>query len=217
MINISEVWHHDSSEDRLFALYIIRFGKIKTDACGDPNSASHDDEKEKDISDYEEKEGIQLEREKISNNPGLRAPAKICSNSFWWRLVIKDDKPSTKHLTEPKEFFDLLLPGRYCVTSCDILHDDVLQVGYRREQGFIEANPNTNVVLAAWVLLALDINDVYRFVVNRFATSNARLHLFKYIDMLKDSLQNFDRLDSVCPPSFSCRFNNRKCSWGPDQ
>lgn len=35
------------------------------------------------------------------------------------------------------------------VTSFDILNDKVLQVGYRTEQGFIEANPNSNVVLAA--------------------------------------------------------------------
>lgn len=56
--------------------------------------------------------------------------AKLCLNKVWGRLRMRENKPTTKHLTRPEEFFILVLSRRHCVTSFDVLEDDVLQVGY---------------------------------------------------------------------------------------
>ncbi|XP_055350336.1 uncharacterized protein LOC129596956 [Paramacrobiotus metropolitanus] len=75
-----EVWHFEQSEERLFADYIDRFLKIKTEASGWPADMTTDDQKDQFLRDFKDHEGIQLDREKIENNPGMRALAKLCLN-----------------------------------------------------------------------------------------------------------------------------------------
>jgi len=44
-------------------------------------------DREKFIEDYYNREGIKLDKEKIDKNPGLRALAKLCLNSFWGKVI----------------------------------------------------------------------------------------------------------------------------------
>jgi hypothetical protein len=62
---------------------------------------------------------------------------------------MQDNKTTTTHVKTVEEFHNYILSGKYCVSSWDIINDNVLQLTYRREQGFVEPNPHTNVVIAA--------------------------------------------------------------------
>jgi hypothetical protein len=69
--------------------------------------------------------------------------------AFWGRLGMQDNKPTTVHVTKVSDFNELMYSGKYNVSSWDLLNDEVIQVGYRLKEGFIEPNSTTNVVLAA--------------------------------------------------------------------
>ncbi|XP_055352324.1 uncharacterized protein LOC129598446 [Paramacrobiotus metropolitanus] len=91
---------------------------------------------------------------------------------------MQDNKPNTKYLTCPQEFYKMLLSGEFHIHSWDMFSEDVLQVAYTREKLFIDQNPHTNVVLAA------------------FTTCWARLHLYGYMEQVQDTLLYFDT-DSI--------------------
>lgn len=87
-MKIYEVYHWDQSTQYnpveknggLFSTYVDTFLKFKQEASGWPEWCETDTEKEKYVSDYFEKEGIQLDPDRIMKNPGLRALAKLCLN-----------------------------------------------------------------------------------------------------------------------------------------
>ncbi len=47
-----------------------------------------EEEKQRFVQQYEEKEGIRLEPEKIEVNQALRSLAKLCLNSFWGKVRL---------------------------------------------------------------------------------------------------------------------------------
>lgn len=69
----------------MFKPYINMFLKIKQEASGWPSHCISEEEKEKYIKDYFEKEGILLDATKIEYNPGRRHVAKLALNAFWGR------------------------------------------------------------------------------------------------------------------------------------
>ncbi|XP_055344851.1 uncharacterized protein LOC129592761 isoform X3 [Paramacrobiotus metropolitanus] len=175
---IHEVWHFEQYEDRLFEEYINKFLKIKTEASGWPAHVHTEDEKHQYIQDFKQHEKVELDYDKITPNAGLRSLSKLCLNSFWGRLGMQENKLSTAYITEPEKFYDMLLSGKYHVHSWDMFSEDVVQLTYTKESGFVDRNPNTNVILAA------------------FTTCWARLHLYKFMDMVGDRLLYFDT-DSI--------------------
>ena len=80
MVRMEEVWHFDQSRVGLFAEYINKFLKLKTEASGWPTDVRTQEQKEAFVTEFEVREGVVLEPEKISVNPGLRALAKLCLN-----------------------------------------------------------------------------------------------------------------------------------------
>ncbi|XP_055340393.1 uncharacterized protein LOC129589579 [Paramacrobiotus metropolitanus] len=178
VVRIFEVWHFDKYEDRLFEEYINRFLKLKTEASGWPTEIQSEREKQKYITDFKNHENVDLEYNKINPNPGLRALAKLCLNSFWGRLGMQDNKLNTMYISEPEKFYDMLLSGKYHVHSWDLFNDDVVQITYTTESNFVDRNPNTNVILAA------------------FTTCWARLHLLNFMEMVEGRLLYFDT-DSI--------------------
>ena len=79
-MEVFEVWHFVRQQDRLFAEYIDCFLKIKTEASGWPVDYQTDEQKESFVRDFKDRENIQLDKQKVAVNPGLRALAKLCLN-----------------------------------------------------------------------------------------------------------------------------------------
>ena len=175
---IVEVWHFPQTTTGLFLEYINKFLKIKYEASGWPKENMTQQEKDAYIQEIWDREGIRLDPSAICKNPGLRQVAKLCLNSLWGRLGMKEDRSHTEYVREPARFFELLCSGSYKVTSFDEFTDDVMAVEYKVEEGFREVNTSTNVVIAA------------------FTTCLARLHLFQYMEKLGKQLLYFDT-DSI--------------------
>ena len=77
-----EVWHFQDRLADLFKGYIDTFLKIKQEVSGWPSWCGTGEDKRQYVREYQEKEGIKLDPEKIKKNPGLRSLAKLMLNSF---------------------------------------------------------------------------------------------------------------------------------------
>ena len=149
LIKISEVWHFADTKVGLFAEYINRFLKIKTESSGWPVDCVSAQQRTQFVVEYEEKEGIKLDEEKMVANPGMRALSKLCLNSFWGRFGMREDHNNTIYISDPAQFFDFVLSGKYCVTSWDMFSDEVVMLQYKAETGFEEPNGTVNSIIAA--------------------------------------------------------------------
>ena len=88
---ISQVYHYndwaeyDGSDEStgLFTRYINGFLKIKQEASGWPDWVKSEADKDNYIKRYKDNEGIDLDKDSIEKNGGLRTLAKLMLNSFW--------------------------------------------------------------------------------------------------------------------------------------
>ena len=90
----------DSKSGGLFADYVDFFLKFKQEASGYPENVVSDDQKNEYIKKYFENEGIQLDKDNINNNPGLRSVMKLMLNSFWGRFGMQTNKTKVKFISK---------------------------------------------------------------------------------------------------------------------
>ena len=83
ILQMHEVWHFSETSDKLFADYMDTFMKIKQEASGYLKDCTTEEQRLRYVEEYLEREGIQLDPNKIEYNAGLRALAKLMLNSFW--------------------------------------------------------------------------------------------------------------------------------------
>ena len=80
MVKMEEVWHFNQSQVGLFAEYINKFLKLKTEASGWPSDVVTEELQQAFITDFKAREHVELEPGKIAVNPGMRSLAKLCLN-----------------------------------------------------------------------------------------------------------------------------------------
>ncbi len=88
IMRMHEVWHFPQQSNELFKEYVDTFLKIKQEASGYPKERVTPEQKELYVSEYLEHEGIKLDPDNITPNPGLRSLAKLMLNSFWGKLLF---------------------------------------------------------------------------------------------------------------------------------
>ncbi len=112
VISVQQVWHYDrwakyndqDPDSGLFTRYIDTFLRLKAQASGRlflvgavsnvtfldnlgwPSWVQSDEDKEGFITEYEQREGIQLDPSQVEVNKGLRFIAKLALNSFWGKV-----------------------------------------------------------------------------------------------------------------------------------
>ena len=74
----------------LFTQYINTFLKLKQEASGYPPHIKTEEEKDKYIQEYLDHEGIQLDKQSIVKNAGLRSLSKLALNSFYGKFWAKN-------------------------------------------------------------------------------------------------------------------------------
>lgn len=82
------------------------------------------------------------------------------------------------YFKDPAPFFDLLSDSSYSSYAINILNDELASVTHSMHEEFVDVMTNTNPVIAA------------------FTTSQARLHLYSFIERLGSRLLYFDT-DSI--------------------
>ncbi|XP_070521947.1 uncharacterized protein [Cardiocondyla obscurior] len=172
---VSEIWQYNvtrydptTRQGGLFTDYINCFLQLKQEASRWPSECVDDKSKERYLREYENIEGITLDKNNIARNPGLHSVAKLCLNSFWGKFGQQSNLPKTEiintyqHTANPC-LASLLASSEHEVTSLLPVNDDVLYVSWQLREEAIAASPMTNVVIAS------------------YTTAQARLKLYEYL------------------------------------
>ena len=132
------------------------------------------------IQEYAQKEGVTLNRENITKNPGLRALAKLCLNSFWGKVGQRLNMRQTEvfHETEANLFFHLFTDSTKQPLYFHILANDMIQLEWNYKQDCQPEDNKTNIYLAM------------------FTACWARLKLYSVLNQLNRSVLYYDT-DSV--------------------
>ncbi len=166
VVKIIEVWHFPQTSDDLFSGYVKTFLKFKQEASGFPGHVTSASDKEAYAHAYFEKEGIQLDLDKIAFNPPRRSIMKFLLNSLWGRFALRCNLPTTELLTDPEDFARHIFGNSRVIKHFSFVSDNValVQWCYREEDP-----------APAW--------DVNIFIAS-FTTAYGRLELYKVMDRL---------------------------------
>ena len=185
---IYEVYHcekttqYDSNtrEGGLFAQYINTFLKFKQEASGHPDWIKTESDMNTYIQEYAQKEGVSLNRWNITKNPGLRALAKLCLNSFLGKFGQRLNMRQTEviHEIEANLFPQLFTNPMKQPLNFHILSNDMIQLEWIYKQDCQPEDNKTNIYLAT------------------FTTCWARLKLYSLLEQLNRNVlyQDIDRV-----------------------
>ena len=179
VIKIHEVWHFPQQKEGLFREYVNTWLKLKQEAAGWPQWADTEAKKQQYLTQYREREGIDLDYARIQKkNPGRKGTAKLMLNSFWGKFGERPNKPKTVTITSPSQLFPLLFNSHTNLTTLRICNESVLEAVYTEiEENIIPSN-KTNIFIAC------------------FTTAWARLRLYEALDVLQQQVLYYDT-DSV--------------------
>ena len=180
----TELYSPETKDGGIFSGYVNTFLKIKQESSNYPREVVTQEQKEKYISDYFQKEGIVLNPDKIAQNPGLRQVAKLALNSLYGKFGQKNIKKKSKITNDIGDLFDIW--RSYSLDLCDwhIMNENMLGLEYKENCDFETLSLNSNVVISA------------------FCTCWARLKLFKILYKLGERVLYYDT-DSVIYRSMS--------------
>lgn len=195
-MKIYEAWHYETMtcfdkstrKGGIFSGYIDMFIKLKTTYSGFPPWCKTQVDKEQFVKKFHEKEGVLLDINAISKNSGYRSLAKLLLNSLWGRLGMKTNKPKKAFINDSEQLLKLIINPSYEVNSFYELSNDSLLLSYNLKSECEQVQSYVNVVLAA------------------YTSALARIHLYKYLDILKERCLYHDT-DSII---FTCK-ENEEC------
>lgn len=181
-----EAWHFpnttqydpETRQGGLWAEYINLWLKEKQQADGYPSWCKSDEDKIQYIHDYCEHEGIELDPFSIVRNEGLRCLCKIMLNSHWGKFGQNPNKSKLTYVSDPAEYIEMMTDDSKEIMDIIVANDEHLALRWNCKAEFVEALPNTNVILAA------------------YTTAQARLKLYTLLEKLQDRVLYFDT-DSV--------------------
>ncbi|CAH2017327.1 unnamed protein product [Acanthoscelides obtectus] len=132
IIETYEIWEYDTIQ-------------LSKDQEGMPKHCLTDEEKNRYIDAFLDREDIKLEFSKIIENPCLRSLAKLMLNSFWGKFAQKENQNKTSIVRDCGEFFDMLtnpsIHGLDDISTGDFIGDmtDELNGGFISE--FVSGGP----------------------------------------------------------------------------
>ena len=185
VLEVSELWtwSREKRSSQLFKDYIDKFLKYSAEASGWPTKCScfsADDAPSCSKSDqlcvhrisylenFEKKDEIRLEPQKIARNEGLRFIAKILLNSFWGYLGMRENMPKTKYVNKYSEVVEYFTSKTKRVTDATLVGDDLMLLQYQLIDDAADQSRKTNVILAA------------------FTTAHARVVLYENMEKVRD-------------------------------
>ena len=178
LLKIHEVWHFEKQQEGLFRDYVDTWLQLKQEAAGWPRWCVTEEKKQQYISEYKQREGIDLQYDSIQKNAGKKATAKLMLNSFWGKFGERKNKPKTVTITSPSQLFPLLFNSHTNLTTLRICNEDVLEAVYTEIEENITPSNKRNIFIAC------------------FTTAWARMRLYEALDMLQEQVLYYDT-DSV--------------------
>lgn len=170
---IYEAHHFDTWSDDLFTKFIDNFYAIKQEAEGYPEWAKTEEDKDKYVENVFKETGIQLNKERISKNPGLRAVAKQPIVSLWGKFG-QNEKRIHREFVTPSRLHELLINPNVHLYEPQIMSEDCLYVQWEYIEEPIGTNYRTNIYISI------------------FTASYARLKLLSILQKLQDKVIYYD-------------------------
>ena len=168
MIEVYEVWHFSKTSDTLFKGYVRDFMKLKMESSAPPP------DEDLDVFKHRVKNHLGIELGDIKYNPGMRQISKLCLNSSWGKYGQRTNMPQTEYVTEPREFYKILLNDTHEDINVQFLNKDMVQMNYNLKNQFVYNNNNINIPIAA------------------FTTSYTREMLYGVLDMIGTGVLGYD-------------------------
>tara|TARA_R110000824_G_scaffold2946_2_gene13443 strand:- start:82 stop:3975 length:3894 start_codon:yes stop_codon:yes gene_type:complete len=175
---IYEVWNWETQTTDLFKGYVSTFLKIKQESSGFPTWCLNENDKQRYIDDYHNRQGIKLDKNKIRKNKGMRAVAKLCLNSLWGKFGQRINQKQTEVISDKKRFDEIMFGGEYQKQDFYMIDENRMEINYEMKDEFVSLDFSTNIAIAT------------------FTTSNARLRLYSALEILDRQVLYFDT-DSV--------------------
>ena len=167
ILEIYEVWHFAKTTDTLFRDYVRDFMKLKMESSAPPGE-------DMDVFKQRVKNHLGIELGEIKYNAGMRQIAKLCLNSSWGKYGQRINQTQTEYVTEPKDFYKILLNETHEDINIQFLNKDMVQMHYNLKDQFVDNYNNINIPIAA------------------FTTSHAREVLYSVLDKLGDRVLGYD-------------------------
>ena len=162
----------------LFSEYVNLFLKIKEEASGYPQHVETEEHKDEFIKNFFEKEGVQLDKENIKKNEGMRSVAKLLLNSFWGRFAMNPNKTQTKFISNEHEWFEMISNDEYIIHDLIFVSESRIQVSYSINSNLFDQTKNVSAILGI------------------FTTAYGRIKLYDELVKLGDRALYFDT-DSI--------------------
>ncbi|XP_048879705.1 uncharacterized protein LOC125748000 isoform X1 [Brienomyrus brachyistius] len=159
VVKVHEVWHFPQTSGELFRDYIKTFLKVKQQASGYPDDATDDEGHREYIKNYLEREGIELEPDKMVSNGDKRQVAKLLVDSLWGKLAQRSNMLQTCIVSDPGVFFNFFCSDLYKISSFAFVNDEVALIRWRYKSSYKVLPGKTNIFIAcqttAWGRLTL--------------------------------------------------------------
>jgi len=159
ILELYVVLHYPQQCVGLFKDYIDMFLKIKQETSGLPPDVSTDDEITAYINEYEQKEGIRLDKASIVKNDGLRLISKLMLNSLWGKLAQRTNMEQTAIITDYQTLSELVGNENIEVLGASIFPNDNVIATYKfksdLDAGPGNTSPATACFVTAWAQLEL--------------------------------------------------------------
>ena len=180
VLKIHEVWHFTENQRKkgLFADYVNTWLKHKTEASNWPPGVETSEQKQAYVSQYKEREGIELDPERIEKNPGRKQVAKLMLNSFWGKFGENEHRVKTEEVCDEAVWQRLVQDDTIEVKDVRVFNNDVMEVATLQNEDACESSGKINVFIAC------------------FTTALARLKLYAELEKLGDQVLYYDT-DSV--------------------
>ncbi|OXU28863.1 hypothetical protein TSAR_009156 [Trichomalopsis sarcophagae] len=177
---IYEIWQYktvqynrETKSGGLFADYVNKFLQNKQEASGWPEEFDTSELREEYLTNFFEREGIRLDREKMKKNKGLRYIAKSCLNSLWGKFGQRN-YPETRFCETENELIEVASDKRLALETVVPISETDLYYKYRDKKKDITPKVRMNVTIAV------------------YTTAQARLKLYEYLDELQERVLYYD-------------------------
>ena len=162
-------YNQERSEGGIFADYDNTFLKLKADSSGYPSWVRTSNGEDQYIESFRQSKIILQDKDSIKHNAAKRGLAKLCLNSMLEKLCEKPRKTQKILISDPQELYRFLATPGIEVTNLLFAGDEVMLISWRNAE---EAHvPNLR-----------HKNEV----IGRYVTADARLHLYRYLDEMRE-------------------------------
>lgn len=168
------VHHFDRTSTDLFSGYIQNFFKLKVAASERPENETPE-ELEMFCNELKERFGIIITPADFISNAGFRTIAKLCCNSFWGRLGMRDSFTKTVFVFSIEHLYSLMEDPHSEISSVRYVSESCIAVLLKNKSiDTLSFTNNTNIYAAV------------------FTTAYARMQLYDMMYLVQDRLLYVD-------------------------